>query len=743
MKDFGLDFGFRRRLPLTLQSEAAECGLACLAMVAGYHGHPVDLPALRRRFSLSQRGITLAQLLALASRLELEGRPLRVELEHLPGLQAPCILHWDMNHFVVLKEVRRSSIVIHDPSFGVRRLSFSEASSHFTGIALELQPTARFEFKNETRRITLQDTSGRVVGLKRAAAHVFALAIVLELLAIASPFFLQWVVDGVLVNGDRNLLVTLGLGFALLVIMQSLTAAIRSWTTLYFSTTLNIQWCSNLFTHLLRLPVAFFEKRFLGDLISRFDSVHTIQQALTSNLVEAIVDGVMAFFVLTVMFIYSGTLGSVALASVIGYAALRIVTYGYCRKATVEYIAGSAKQQGFFIETLRGIQPLKMFGKEAQRKAKWLNLMAGATNAKLKADKLEILARAANIAIFGLESVLIVWVGARLVLGGSFSIGMLFAFAAYKDQFNSRTGVLIDRLFELRLLSLQAERLSDIVLEPAEPTEERPMLDFTTPTVPGLEIRSLSYRYSETDPWLLQDVNLRVSPGECVAITGRSGAGKSTVVKLISGLLPLQHGEVLLGGLSVHRNRTQTTSRIGFVMQEDSLFSGTISENIHFFDDAPDDERVIECAVVACIHDDIGAMPMGYDTMVGDMGTGLSGGQKQRILIARALYRKPSVLVLDEATSHLDLDTEKLIAQSLRALKLTQVMVAHRPQTIAAADRVLVIENGRLSEAPTMAHPIHLGGGSVWAANTGAIGTASTFTFSPPGQVAARQAPGY
>jgi ATP-binding cassette, subfamily B, bacterial CvaB/MchF/RaxB len=704
-----LHFGFRRKLPLILQSEGAECGLACLAMVAGYHGHQLDLPALRQRFSLSLKGVNLAHLMELASRLQMEGRPLRVELEHLAGLQTPCILHWDMNHFVVLKEVRRSFVVIHDPAFGVRKLTLSEASAHFTGVALELQPSDTFEVRNELRRIKLKDLGGRVVGLKRALGHLFAFAVVLELFAIASPFLLQWVVDGVLVNGDRNLLLTLGVGFTLLVIMQSIIGSIRSWTTLYFSTNLNVQWFSNLFTHLLRLPVAFFEKRSLGDLISRFGSVQVIQQALTSNLVEAVVDGIMAFLMLTVMFVYSGILGAIAVVSTVLYGIVRVGTFCPSHKANEEYVIRSAKQQGFLIETLRGIQPLKMFGRETQRKAKWLNLMVEATNAKLKADKLEIIARAANVAIFGVESVVVVWIGANMVLGGHFSIGMLFAFASYKDQFKNRTSTLIDHFFQLRLLSLQAERLSDIVLEPAEPKAERPMLALPRPTMPELEIRSLSYRYSDIDPWLLQNVNLHVSPGECVAITGQSGAGKSTLVKLVSGLLRPQSGEILVGGVSVHRNRGETTSRIGFVMQEDSLFSGTISENIHFFDDVPDLERVMECAALACIQDNIEAMPMGYETMVGDMGTTLSGGQKQRILIARALYHRPSVLVFDEATSHLDLETEKVIAQTLKDFKLTRIMVAHRPQTIAIADRVLLLENATLSEERIRARTLPLG----------------------------------
>ena len=700
MKPLEFHLGFRRNLPLILQTEAAECGLACLAMIAGYHGHQLDLHAVRQRFSLSMKGLTLAQLVVLANSLRMESRPLRLELDDLAGLQCPCILHWNMNHFVVLKEVRRSWVIIHDPASGVRKLTFAEVSAHFTGVALELRPTATFEFQNETRKVTLKDLVGRVVGLKRSIAHVFALAIVLELLAIAFPFLLQWVVDGVLVNGDHDLLVTLGLGFTLLVIVQSVIGAIRSWSTLYFSTNLNIQWFSNLFTHLLRLPVGFFEKRFLGDLISRFESVQVIQQALTSNFVEALVDGIMAFLMLTVMFVYNSTLGAIALASVCLYAALRVLTYGFSRKATTEYVAQAAKQQGFLIETLRGIQALKMFGREAQRKAKWLNLLVGTTNAKFSADKIDTVARAANIAIFGLESVAVVWIGAQSVLAGSLSVGMLLAFVSYKDQFNNRTGALIDRCCQLRLLSLQAERLSDIVLETPEAISERGMLDSTNPPAPSLEIRSLSYRHSDTDPWLLADVNLFVSPGECIAITGRSGAGKSTIVKLISGLLQPQRGEVFVGGAPVHRNRAESTSTIGFVMQEDSLFSGTISENIHFFDEVPDLERAKECAVLACIHDEIAAMPMGYETLVGDMGTTLSGGQKQRILLARALYRKPSVLVLDEATSHLDLETEKLIAETLAAFKMTRVMVAHRPQTIALRTASLSLKTAGSSKRP-------------------------------------------
>jgi ATP-binding cassette subfamily B protein RaxB len=695
-----LHFGFRRRMRLVLQSEAAECGLACLAMVASFHGRITDLPALRQLFSISLKGVTLAHLLAWAQRLGMEGRPLRVELEDLAQMETPCILHWDAVHFVVLKEVRRGRLVICDPAVGERRMSLAEAGLHFTGVALELRPSADFQIKDETRRIKVRDLLGRVVGIRSALVPLVLFSFALEFLAIGAPLSLQWVVDVVLTGRDRGLLLTLCLGFAGVSLLQGAISAIRSWTVLYFGTNLHFQWLSNIFGHLLRLPLPFFEKRFLGDLISRFDSVNAIQQILSSRLVEAVVDGVMAILMLAVMCVYSLKLGLIAALSVGLYITLRSVVFGYVHRASSEYIVHFAKQQGFLIETLRGMEALKRFNAEGQRRVKWSNLLASSTNAKLAADKLDILVRAANITIFGLESVAILWIGALAVMNRSLSIGMLFAFTAYKEQFNARMSKLVDHYFELRMLSLQTERLADIVLEPPESIATQPLADIVESETLSLEIRGLSYRYSDTDAWLLQNINLRVEPGECIAITGRSGAGKSTLIKLISALLRPQLGEVLLGGQPISRvHAGSLRRRIAFVMQEDTLFSGTISENIHFFDEAPNLERIRECASLACIHDDIAAMPMGYETLVGDMGASVSGGQKQRLLLARALYRKPSILVLDEATSHLDLDTEQRIAQTLRTLQLTRIMIAHRPQTIAIADRVLNLETGRLVPA--------------------------------------------
>ena len=315
-------FGTRRRLPMILQTEGAECGLACLAMIAARHGFDSDLATLRRRFSVSMKGATMADLVRVAGQLHLNPRAVRVEMEHLPQLELPCVLHWDLNHFVVLKEISGGRAVIHDPARGVRRLPMDEVSRHFTGIALELTPEADFRPGVEKQTVGLRQLLGRVSGLKRSLAQIFLLALALEAFVLLTPFYLQWVVDGVLVSNDKDLLVTLGIGFGLLVLIQVGAGAIRSWAVLHLSSTLNLQWLGNVFAHLMRLPVSWFDHRHTGDVMSRFGAVQRIQQTMTTSFVEAVLDGLLVVVTLAMMLVYSGTLAAIALASVVAYGLL-------------------------------------------------------------------------------------------------------------------------------------------------------------------------------------------------------------------------------------------------------------------------------------------------------------------------------------------------------------------------------------------------------------------------------------
>ncbi len=696
-----MKFSREQKLPMVFQTEAAECGLACLAMIAGHHGLNVDLPALRKRFTLSLRGTTLNHIIRFAGALDLTGRPLRVELEDLDCLKTPCILHWKMDHFVVLKKVTRKYVFLHDPSMGPRRLTFAEASRYFTGVALELTPTPSFAPRDERHPLRLRDLIGRVVGLKRALGQIFVLAAALELFSIISPLFLQVTVDKVLAAVDRDLLVTLGIGFMLLIGLQSFLGALRSWTTLYFGTSLKLQWYANLFSHLVRLPVSFFEKRYFGDILSRFDGAEAIQRTLTNNFIETVLDGLISIFVLAVMFFYSRKLALIVIVSVVLYVALRNLAYLPLRRSMEEQIMRSAKQQTHLIETLRGIRTIKVLGREDSRKTRWMNLLADTTNAQVETERLTLLFKAANGLIFGLQSVAVVWFGAVLVLGGQFTVGMLFAFVAYQEQFKARITTLVDRLYEFRMLSLQVQRLADVVQEKPEST----YLESTGAEVEdaSIDVRNLFFRYSDTEPWLLEDVTFRIAPGECVAIVGASGAGKSTLLKLMAGLLKPQSGDVIVNGHSVCQSRAAVLGNVGFVLQDDSLFAGTISDNIAFASDTADMSRVEECARLACVDGEINEMHMGYNTLIGDMGSALSGGQQQRLLLARALYQRPSILILDEATSHLDVPTEQRIAAMLVDLRMTRVFAAHRPDTIRIADRVIALSRtGKITEVSSL-----------------------------------------
>ncbi|KQQ88614.1 peptidase domain-containing ABC transporter [Massilia sp. Leaf139] len=689
-------FWRRNQLPVILQTEAAECGLACLCMVASYHGHRLDLASLRARFSVSLKGATLKGVINMAQGLALQTRPLKLDMTHLPQLKTPCVLHWDMNHFVVLEEVSGTHALIHDPAIGVRRLPLAEFSRHFTGVALELQPTSGFVRKDETQNFPLLSLMGRVIGLHRGLTQLLLLGLTLQLCALIAPFYMQWVIDEALLAADRDLLTVLGCGFLLLVLLQTAIGAVRGWITTALATNLNFQWFGNAFTHLMKLPLPYFEKRHTGDIVSRFTSIETIQRSLTTQFVEGIIDGVLVLGTLAMMFSYSPKLAGVACIAVLLYVLLRLAIFGALRNATAEQIIHAAKQQTHFLESVRGIQSIRLFGRSEERRASWMNALVEQFNADLRIAKLGITYQSANTFLFSTERVLVIWLAAILVMENTLSVGMLFAFISYKDQFSSRMTSLVDKVFELKMLRLHGNRLADIVMTEPEPVTEECEIDLEAVN-PSIEFRNVSFRYGDSEPFILKNLNLVIPAGQCVAVTGPSGCGKTTLMKLLLGLLEPVEGEILINNVKLAQLGTANYRKlIGTVMQEDGLFAGSIADNISFFSPSADMERIQGCAQLAAIHAEVMAMPMAYNTLVGDIGSGLSGGQKQRLLLARALYKQPKILVLDEATSHLDVWNEQAVNAAIKTLALTRVLVAHRPETIAMAERVVVLQQGTI-----------------------------------------------
>jgi ATP-binding cassette subfamily B protein RaxB len=691
------------RLPTILQSEATECGLACVGMVANYFGYLIDIVSLRRQHSISLKGATLSDLIRIAKCLGLNTRPLRLELEDLPHLQTPCILHWNLDHFVVLKEVHSDHIVIHDPAQGRRVLTLEVASRSFTGVALELWKDAAFQATDDLKSVKL----GSIVVLdrimKRSLAVVLGLALLLEFISLVNPLFMKAVVDSVVVTSNAQLLLHLAIGFAMITVLQQTLSYGRMWSILRVSSLMGTQWRLNAFSHLIRLPIQFFEKRFLGDITSRFGAIDQIQRTLSSAFIEGLLDGLMAILTGVMMFWFSKVLGMVVLGTMLLYTAARIIWYPKLKLATDEQIVDAAKQQTHFIETIRGIRAIKLFRRAHERQNAWGTLLTNQVNSEVRTQLQLMRFRTVNGTLFGLENVLIIWLGATLVLDKSFSVGTLLAFISYKSEFAFRMSSFIDKVFEMKMLKLQTERLSEILLTAAE--EDRPAQIGVEkrPEDTSVTFENVSFRYSDNEPDVLKDINLTILPGQSVAIIGPSGGGKSTLINLLLGILKPTSGRVLLGGLDIHEIGVDyVRDVVATVLQDDTLFAGSVEDNISFFDPAPDQEWIEQCARLAAIDNEILVMPMGYKTLIAEMGAALSGGQKQRVLIARALYKRPSLLVLDEATSHLDILREAQVNSAIRALAITRVFIAHRTETIATADRVVGIVDGAIISDMTM-----------------------------------------
>ncbi len=690
--------GLRRRLPIVLQTEAAESGLACLAMIMSYHGLMTDLATLRQRHIISMKDITLATLSEVAREEQLGFRTVRLETDELAQLRMPAILHWELDHFVVLKKVTANRVVICDPAVGELRLTFAAVSRRFTGVALELWPAPGFEPQKKKARISIGQLLGQITGFWPSLSQAFLLTLLLEAFALIQPLFLQWILDQVVVSKDGNLLTTLALGFLMLLFMQQGVGLLRSWILLVINTSVRIQWRANVFTHLLRLPVDYFQKRHLGDIVSRTGSIDQIQTVLTSAFVEALFDGALVIITLVMMFLYSPPLAWIGIAAVAIYLVIRILWYRPFYAATEEFIVRSATLSSHFLETIRGVRAIKLFGRQIERQNAWQTLLVGETNAALTTQKLQIFYGLLRSSISGSFNILLLWMGTRQILDGTLSVGMLMAFLAYRSQFDSRLTELIAKGIDLKMLQLYAERLADVVLTEPETDTRRTLTDEAVEHSPSISIENVRFRYADQEPWVLDGTTFKIESGESVAIVGGSGCGKTTLVNLLLGSYVPTEGLIRIGAVPLARMGNNAWRRlVGTVMQDDTLFAGSIADNICFFDASPDLPWIEECARLAAIHQDIEAMPMGYQTLVGDMGTVLSGGQKQRVLLARALYKRPGVLILDEATSHLDIKREAEVNRSIAALRISRIVVAHRPETIGAVERVIELSEGKVS----------------------------------------------
>ncbi len=686
-RDFLLGLRRRRAVPLILQQERSECGLATVAMVAGHYGHEVGLHSLRGQASMSSRGATLKDLVEVAQELRLIARPLRLELGEIDKLRLPAILHWRMNHFVLLVRMKRGKAVVHDPASGRRLVRMEELDRSFTGVAVELTPAREFDCNGKDLRLRLADFVGSFQHLGRYLCVMLALLITTQVLALVPPIATQLLIDEVVLGQDRIWLYRALLGLATVMFVGILLEASRRWISLYAGTRLAVDSTLSVLNHLLSLPVSFLQGRHLGDLMSKIESLTPIRTALTESGINGIVQLVVLIATLTIMFLYSGWLTVVSLGGLLLSALLTFAILPASRRLTEEALVHTARQNSSLLETLGAYDSVHALDLGALRLSQWQKHFFAATNAGVRQARLSIYSGAGTGIIGAAEQVLFLGIGISGIVEKQITLGVLFAFISLRSRFGAAAVSLANIARSFYMLRVHTDRVADILL--AKP-EQLPPRDAIHAVVRGsIEARILSFRYPG-GPWVVRNFCCAIGKGETVAIAGPSGVGKTTLLRLISTQLAATSGRILIDGKDLTLWNSRCLRRqFGIVLQNDSLFQGSIGENIAAFDPQPDIERVRKAAISAEIWADIQALPMTLYTLVGDSGSSLSGGQQQRILLARALYRNPRVLFLDEATSHLDIGTERRVLDRLADSGITIISVAHRPEVLARADRVI------------------------------------------------------
>lgn len=684
-----LDLKFKRRIPNIIQSESSECGLACIAMICRYYGMEIDLVNLRREFGISSQGATLQSLIEALINLNLKTRALSIDIDELNLMKKPCILHWNMNHFVVLIAIRNNKFIIQDPAIGKRTININEFSNSFSGVAMEVWPDSNFKKVKKISRLNIRTLLNNITNFPSSLLKVLCLSFLIEGLNIAFPIGTQLIMDHVVISSDYSLLTLVILGLFVFTLLNAALRFVRAWVSLFIDTLVNVQWKISFFDYLMKLPLDFFEKRKVGDIQSRLESLDSLRNTLINNIINGIVDGVMVIGLFIMMTLYGSKLVLIVMGFTLLYIALRVLMYNKYIRYAEEYIVKSAEANSHFTETIYGIASIKSLGLSLSRSKNWLNLNIEAINSNIKNTKLSMFFYGANSLISSIDHIIILWIGSLMVMDNLISLGMFVAFNIYRSQFSERAANLINMLLEIKMLTLHCDRVSDVIFTDTENYQPKNALILPNKSM-DIRIDKISFKYDVHSMEIFSNLSFSVMAGESVAIVGPSGMGKTTLMKVMSGLLSPTSGNIYINDINVDTiGLNNYRDRIACVLQDDKLFSGTIAENISSFESVKDDKRIVECAILSNIHEEIMKMPMGYETMLSELGGSLSGGQKQRLMIARALYKQPSILFLDEATSHLDLKNEAYINQSISSLKITRIIIAHRESTIASVDRVL------------------------------------------------------
>lgn len=687
-----------KKIKEVYQSEVAECGLASLTMILNYYGKEYSLQHMRDLYLTSLEGVNLEDIINVAEKEGLNALPFNIDIEDLYEIKTPCIAHWDNNHFLVIEKVKKNKVIIVDPSTGKKEISFQEFSKHFTGYICEFEKSLNFSISTEKKEVKnsgIKDFIFNLEGLKGNIINIFIVSICVEFFIMFMPLFNKIVVDYVIIEKNKEVLFGLGIGFIMLALFKIISEFFRNYMILFLTTNLQYLFKYHLINKLLKIDLSFLQKRGYGGILSKFDSLEEIRTTLANGLIENLVSGLAIIVTGSLMFYLNSFLFSIVLFFILILFLVKYIVINKIKSKTSDYIEKYSKETGMIIEILKTNEVTKGHAEEDKVFKKWYELFTKTVNSKISLDKTNVKIELFEDFIMDIQKIVIVWLGAGLVIANQISIGVLFAFIAYQLLFTQRVYIFIKNIFEFKLLKIHIDRVNDILIQEDEKNtygviSKKEIND----SIKGkIEIRNLYFKFPNKEDYLFENLNIKIEAGESVVFTGKSGSGKSTLLKIIAGLIPFERGDILIDGMNIKDiGLSEYRKKIGLVLQsEEQLYSATVKDNITLFKENALLEDIYIAAKKACIHEEIIDKRMRYETIIGDFGNTFSGGQIQRLILARALYRKPKILFIDEGTSALDIGLEKEIIENLKKENMTRISVAHREESIKLADRVIDI----------------------------------------------------
>lgn len=687
----------RRSIPFIQQLTPTDCGAACLAMVLAFHGRHERVEALRAHLGIGRDGASAFALLEGARAFGLRARGVRADLDTLASLPRGSVLYWEFGHFVVFDRAHKDGIEIVDPDVGPRLVPMLEVGRCFTGIALALEPGADFAPADVLAK---KGAGRRLAWLRPLLGHlgpIVTASIVIQAVSLAVPVFTAFVVERVVPRGDRDLLAIAGFSLVSVLAAHVLAGMLRSHALIHLRTAADHELATRFLEHLVALPLTFFHRRTAGDLVMRLQSNAMVREIVTAGVLSSLLDGVLVLGYLALLAAMSPLIAAISGLVALLQVALLLAVRRSQRLLLARELGAQSKLQGAQIEILSGIQTLKAMGLEGKAVEQWSNLFVDVLHASLARGRLLGTFEALHGSLKLGGPLAVLWVGAWLGAGGQLGVGSMLAATSLSTAFLVPVASLVGAGLQVQMLGTYLERIEDVLDAAPEQAQGEPR---AWPVLAGrVALDEVGFRHGPHGPDVVVGATACIEPGQLVAIVGRSGSGKSTLASLLVGLLVPMRGRVLFDGRDLRSLDLRALRRqIGVVTQTTRLFAATIRHNIALGDPMTPLAEVERAARLACIHDEISAMPLGYDTPVGEDGSGLSGGQRQRIALARALLHQPKLLLLDEATSALDAVTEARVHANLEQLAMTRIVIAHKLSTIRRADQILVVEGGCIVE---------------------------------------------